>query len=212
MILVFLGAPGSGKGTQAKIISSKLNLKHYSTGDILRTEVDTGSDLGNKLKSILSSGALVSDDLVNDIVQNNLTSIKDSLGCILDGYPRTTDQAKFLESINEEKVIAVYFNITTDLLISRITERYTCKTCGAIYNDSLSPTLVNNVCDKCFGVEFTRRSDDNESSLLKRIQIFEQNKMPLLSYYRDYGNIIEVDASIDVEKVTEVILSGVKKY
>lgn len=209
MILVFLGAPGSGKGTQAKIISEQLNLKHSSTGDMLRAVSKQDTDLGKELSNILSTGELVSDELVNKIVVETLSSTEDYSGSILDGYPRTAEQAKYLDNMNLSNIYAIYFNIDINLLKIRITKRITCSNCGAIYNEELSPPS-NGICENCGSTKFDKRSDDNEDSLLKRIDIFESNKNSILEYYKGKGNLIELDASKEVEEVTNQLLKTLK--
>jgi adenylate kinase len=199
MIVVFLGAPGSGKGTQAKLISQKYNLEHLSTGDMLRKTAKTETELGKKLSKILASGALVDDEMVNNIVKQTLS--QSGLGYIVDGYPRTAEQANFLSGLGLVNIRVIYFDISTEELKQRITQRYTCSKCGAIYNSKTSPTIIEGVCDICSGSEFERRADDNENSLVKRINMFEDNLSSLLEFYNNSSNFFTINAKDSVDSI-----------
>lgn len=208
MLLIFLGPPGSGKGTQAKIISSQFSLKHVSTGDMLRETAKSGSELGFKLAEIMSRGELVTDDLVNEIVQETLSK-PEYQESIIDGYPRTLAQAKFLNDILPSKYIVINFNIDTAHLKARIESRFVCKGCGAIYNASFTPTKKDGECDVCGSQEFEYRADDNEQSLLKRVELYQGPISAILDFYLKQNKLVTVDASQPVEEVTKYIVESI---
>lgn len=208
MLLIFLGPPGSGKGTQAKIISKQYNLKHVSTGDMLRETAKSGSELGFKLAEIMSRGELVTDDLVNEIVQETLSK-PEYQESIIDGYPRTLAQAQFLDNILPSKYIVINFKIDIAHLKSRIESRFVCKGCNAIYNEASTPLKVKGVCDVCGSKEFEYRADDNEQSLLKRVEVYQGQIIDILDFYLKQNKLVEVDASRSIEEVTKYIVESI---
>ena len=209
MLVVFLGAPGSGKGTQAKIISSKYNLKHLSTGDMLREVAKSGTNLGNKISEIQASGSLVTDDMVNKIVEECLASPAYKNASILDGYPRTLAQAEFLANVSKDDYKVIYFKIDTKKLESRIEGRYICLDCGQIYNEENKP-IKNAKCDKCDGSNFEHRADDNASSLRTRVSIFEEQISEILEFYNKKNKLCEVAADASIDSVTSQIDNYIK--
>ena len=208
MLVVFLGPPGSGKGTQSKIVSTALNYKHASTGDMLRETAKGTTLLGKELGKLMSEGALVSDSMVNEIVAQTLKSDEYKNGCILDGYPRTLEQALFLETINIDNYIVVHLKIESDKLGQRIESRYICLDCGAIYNTDISPKK-EGICD-CGSENFEHRADDNAVALLKRIDLYEDQISMILDFYRQRKKLVAVDADKSVEEVTKQILESIK--
>ena len=206
--IIFLGAPGCGKGTQASMLSSKMSYIQVSTGDLLREIAKEKTDLGNKTAAILNSGALVSDDLVNQLIEDFYNKNSAAPGVILDGYPRTVEQAKTLELIlnsHKCKIDAVfYFNVSEDILVKRITGRYTCANCGAIYNKFFYNTKVSGQCDKCGLKEFKTRGDDTPEIITERLKIFKHSTEALIEYYKD--KLIKLDADKVAKDVSEQIL------
>ena len=210
MLIIFLGAPGSGKGTQAKILSPLLSFKHVSTGDMLREVSRSETDLGRELSGIMSRGELVTDDLVNKIVKETLTKSEYKNGCILDGYPRTYSQAKFLDQILDQEYKVIYFSLDKNKLLERIEGRYICRSCGAIYNQSTSKPKKEGVCDNCSGTEFEHRADDNAASLVKRVEVFEAESSEIINYYEQKEKLFLVKADQEVDQVTKQIVDAVK--
>lgn len=212
MLIIFLGPPGSGKGTQAKIISASLHSKHISTGDMLREVAGSGTSLGNLIAEIMSSGKLVTDDLVNQIVQEILGKAENSANIILDGYPRTLEQAVFLDDIYTAKYLVINFQIDIDKLKQRVSRRFICKACGEIYNNALAPTKIDGVCDKCGSTEFISRADDNENALITRVEAYQQQIAKILKFYQARNNLYNVNADDTVENVAKHILEAVKNH
>jgi adenylate kinase len=204
--LIFLGAPGSGKGTQAKLMAKEKGYKHVSTGDLLRSEVAKNSDLGSQIKKILEKGALVADDLVLALLQKNCDL--DLHHYIFDGFPRNLDQAKALEKsvLQGHKALAVYFQIDLDNLKQRLINRRTCEDCGAIFNLVLSPPKVSGVCDRCQGKNLIQRQDDRESVVNERMRIFSSTIGPILEFYSEKGALRRVDASHSADQVFRDVL------
>lgn len=203
--LVFIGAPGSGKGTQAGRLVTEKGCKHISTGDLLRAEIAKGSELGQKVKAVLDAGALVSDDLVIKLIHANADLDKNSY--IFDGYPRNLAQAQTLdrEVLKGRKSLAVYFEIDLPKLIQRLTNRRTCKDCGAIYNLITQAPQKVGVCDRCNGTNLVHRDDDKEEVIKKRMDVFSQNTQPVLDYYRAAQRLMTVNAENSIEQLYEQI-------
>ncbi len=199
--LILIGAAGSGKGTQAAKFVADRGYKHISTGDLLRNEISKGSDLGKRVKAVMDAGALVSDELVIELLQAN-TSL-DQHSYIFDGYPRNIAQAETLdkEVLKGHPSLAVYFEIDRGKLVSRLTNRRTCKTCGAIYNLVTQPPRTPGVCDKCAGTNLVHRDDDKEDAIKKRLDIFQQNIQPVLDHYGKANRLLTVNAENPIESV-----------
>ncbi|MFQ5468872.1 MAG: adenylate kinase [Gammaproteobacteria bacterium] len=188
MRIVLLGAPGSGKGTQAKILTEKLNVPQISTGDLLRAAVRTGTPLGIQAKVAMDAGKLVSDDIVLAMIKERLKAPDAKKGFILDGFPRNIPQAKaldiMLDKINQPLQIALLINVDLDILIQRITGRRTCESCNQMYNIYSSPSKLEDRCDKCGG-NLRHRADDNEETIGNRLRVYESQTAPLIEYYID---------------------------
>ncbi len=210
MLVVFLGPPGSGKGTQAKIISSRYSFKHVSTGDMLREVSKSGTKLGNILSKVMARGELVTDDLVNQIVSESLSKPEYRENCILDGYPRTLAQGQFLDRIISSEYIVINFVIDLDKLKERISKRFVCIDCGSIYNEISSPTKILGICDKCGSTKFEHRADDNEHSLINRVDAYNKQNSSLVEYYLSNNRLFSVNADDDVDNVTKTILNKIK--
>jgi len=194
MRIVLLGAPGSGKGTQAKQLVEKYRIPQISTGDLLRAEVSAGTDLGKKAKAAMDAGQLVSDEIVLGMIQNRLTKPDAKSGFILDGFPRNIPQAQSLDAmlarLGQPLQLALLVDVDKDVLLKRITGRRSCPKpdCGAIYNVHFSAPKVANKCDKC-GSTLTHRSDDNEQTVAKRLEVYTQQTAPLTVYYKAQGKL-----------------------
>jgi adenylate kinase len=192
MRIVLLGAPGSGKGTQAKLLVEKYKIPQVSTGDLLRAAVTAGSELGRKAKAAMDAGQLVSDDIVLGIIQERLSKPDAKAGFVLDGFPRNIPQAQALDSmlarLGQPLQLALLVDVDREVLTKRITGRRSCGQCGAIFNIYFSPPKPPGKCDKCGGA-LTQRSDDNEETVRKRLAVYEQQTAPLVSYYKAQGKL-----------------------
>lgn len=209
MNIILLGPPGAGKGTQAERLEKSHGLTQLSTGQMLREQVASGSQLGREAKSMMEAGKLVPDDLVVRIVSERLDHGDLGNGFILDGFPRTTDQARALDTLLNEKHIkldgVVEMKVDDDLLTERITGRFSCSRCGAGYHDKYKPPRQSGVCDVCGSTEFTRRSDDNEETVRQRLAEYHERTEPISCYYADMGLLLEVDGMGSIDDVTRQI-------
>lgn len=190
MRLILLGPPGAGKGTQAKLLVEKHGVPQLSTGDMLREAVAAQTEVGLKAKAIMTAGKLVSDEIVNAIVSERLDRDDCTRGFILDGYPRTLEQADALFDMLAEKGMAldavIELRVDDDQLVERVAGRYTCATCGEGYHDTFKQPRTANTCDRCGGHEFKRRPDDNAETMRTRLQAYYKETAPLTGYY--YAN------------------------
>ncbi|MDD5561340.1 MAG: adenylate kinase [Candidatus Omnitrophica bacterium] len=208
MYLVLLGPPGAGKGTQAKRLSEELGLPHISTGDILRQNVKDGSALGKQAKDIMEKGLLVPDELVAAMLDERFSNPDIKNGFILDGYPRTLSQAKTLDDILARKKISVdlvvYLNTSDDVIIKRLTGRLVCSKCGANFHVLNMPPKVAGLCDKCQGALY-QRSDDNEVTVRKRLEVYKNEVASLIKYYNQQKKLHTLNADLDARQVLEQI-------
>ena len=213
MRIVMFGAPGAGKGTQADVLSEKFGVPHISTGDMFREAVkkkdQTPVDL--EAKSYMDRGALVPDKITVGIVRERLAMADCDNGFILDGYPRTIYQAEALNDILGERKETldsiIYIVIETGILIARLSGRRTCRKCGALFHLTYSPPETDGVCDRCGG-ELYQRDDDKEETIRHRLEVYSQQTLPLVDYYRDKGGLACIDGDQDKNKVTEAILAA----
>ena len=207
--LIFIGAPGSGKGTQSEWFVAKKQYKHISTGDLLRSEISSGTELGLKVKSIMDKGNLVSDEIVLQLLEANCDLKKNVY--IFDGYPRTLSQAKTLVSnfLCHADYKAIYFKLEKDFLLQRLTNRRSCSQCGMIYNLVFSPPKIANHCDKCGFSPLVHRKDDTEEVIRNRFEVFEATVGPVISFFKELGRLVEVDASMAAESVYQDILQKI---
>lgn len=207
MILILLGPPGAGKGTQAQRLQDKHGLVQLSTGDMLRAAVAAGSEVGLKAKSVMESGGLVSDDIMTSIISDRLDQPDCKNGVILDGFPRTDAQAVALDEMLKSKGLELnaVIEMKTDdnILVERITGRYTCAKCGAGYHDSFLKPAKEGICDKCGGSEFSRRNDDNAKTVISRLEAYHKQTAPLLPYYRGKGILKQVDGMAGIDEVAQ---------
>lgn len=207
MKMILLGPPGAGKGTQAKRLEDHYSLVQLSTGDMLRAEVASGSDLGVEAKSVMESGGLVSDELVIGIISSRIDQDDCKNGFILDGFPRTVPQAEALDSMFSDKEMTldsvIELEVNDNAMVTRITGRYTCAKCGQGYHDEFQKPSVEGVCDKCGGTEFPRRADDNEETVRARLEQYHAQTAPIAEYYKTKGILKAVDGMADIDEVTE---------
>lgn len=209
MNLILLGPPGAGKGTQAVRIIEKYNIPHISTGDIFRKNIKEGTELGKKAQEYMNKGELVPDSLVIEIALDRLTDEDCQGGFLLDGFPRTVEQAEALDAFLAEKGQKVDkvldIDVEKPVLLQRLTSRRVCRECGATYNVIGMPPKQEGICDKCGG-ELFQRDDDTEATVENRIEVYEQQTKPLLDYYEKAGNIVHLDGSIGYEALFEQIV------
>ena len=217
MYIVMLGAPGSGKGTTAKILAKRLNLPHISTGDMFREQIKKETELGKLADSYISKGELVPDEVTINIVKDRLTWDDTKNGVILDGFPRTKAQAEALDKILAEKGkkvdIVPELIVPDKVIIDRILNRATCsnKECGAIYNTKYKPSKVPGICDIC-GAKLVTRTDDNEQAIQNRLEVYRKNVQDLLNYYKEKNVLMSItpnDPTADnaSEQVVENIIN-----
>ncbi|MCC6016000.1 MAG: adenylate kinase [Desulfurococcaceae archaeon] len=199
MRLIFIGPPGIGKGTYAKMISQKYGIPHISTGDIFREEIAKGSELGLKVKQYVEKGLLVPDEIVVEVVRKVLERPECRKGFILDGFPRTIEQAKALDNMTKIDVVFL-FEAPVEVIIERVSGRLICPKCGAIYNISWKPPKTPGICDVC-GTPLIRRKDDEPEVVRTRYQVYKQTFAPVIDYYRRKGILVEIDASRDAREV-----------
>ena len=203
--IIFIAPPAAGKGTQSNMLKEKFGYNHISTGDMLREAINSGSEIGKEVKNIIDKGELVSDDLIIKLVKDKLTSLKGK-PFILDGFPRTLNQAKSLDEILTDDYIVIYLDLDESEAINRITGRLTCN-CGKSYNvniDKLKPK-VDGICDNC-GSILIKRDDDNVESFKVRFKTFLDNTDSILKYYEDKEKLIKIDVNKDVQDIFESIL------
>jgi len=201
--LIFIGAPGSGKGSVAKLLKQH-GYKHISTGDLLRAEVAKGTQLGLEINELISKGKFVDDKLSSKLTENNLNQ---SELFILDGYPRNVNQAQIFDKFCRVDFLVIYFDISKEELVDRLVNRVSCPSCGEIYNLKFKSPQVENTCDKCHST-LSKRSDDSLEFLDKRFELFNQYNSPLLDHYKN--RIIKVDASKRSDLVVLDILNAIK--
>ena len=206
--IIFVAAPAAGKGTQSAHLVDKYNFIHISTGDLLRDEAKSGTPLGNKLKEMLTTGKLISDDIVNDLLIKRLEEVKE-VPKIFDGYPRTVEQAKLLDTlISDYKVI--YLDISYEETKNRILGRMTCPKCHSVYNTTSLKPKKDGICDKC-GSILDKRKDDNEETFKERFLEYQKNTNPLLDYYEKCGKLVVINGGQDEMQVFESIKNLVEE-
>ncbi|TNF23131.1 MAG: adenylate kinase [Rhodobacteraceae bacterium] len=204
-VLILLGPPGAGKGTQARMLEEKFGLVQLSTGDLLRAAVAAGTEAGKQARAVMEAGELVSDDIVIAILRDRLGEEDTARGVILDGFPRTTVQAEALDTLLAEtgqKIgAAVALEVEDAAMVTRISGRYTCGDCGEGYHDTFKQPATEGHCDKCQGTEFKRRADDNAETVAQRLQAYHAQTAPLIAYYDGQGVLRRVDAMGDIGEI-----------
>lgn len=204
MRLVFFGAPGSGKGTQARRLMEEYANPQISTGDLLRAAVAAGTELGAKAKSAMDAGKLVADDIVVGMIRERLQHKDTRFGFILDGFPRSLPQANALDGMlaAEDKPLhkAILLDVKFENLIKRLTGRRTCKVCGHLYNIHFSPTRKEGICD-IDGGELVHRADDNEETIRSRLKVYQEQTEPLIDYYKQQNKFVSVDGEGRMEDI-----------
>ena len=209
MKIIMLGAPGAGKGTQAKKIADKYQIPHISTGDIFRANIKNGTELGMKAKTYMDQGLLVPDELVVDLVVDRLAQEDCVNGCVLDGFPRTIPQAECLDAALAEKGEAIDYAVDVDVpdenIINRMSGRRACVACGATYHIVHIPTKVEGVCDRC-GESLILRDDDKPETVKKRLDVYHAQTQPLIDYYTSKNVLKSVDGTQDMEDVFQSIV------
>lgn len=209
MNILLLGAPGAGKGTQAKRLEERYGIVQLSTGDMLRAAVASGSDLGRRAKEIMDAGQLVPDDLVICMISARIDRPDCAKGFILDGFPRTTAQAEALDAMLAEKGLkldwVIEIQVDEEVLVERITGRFSCANCGAGYHDTFQRPKTEGVCDRCGCTRFVRRDDDNEATVRTRMEAYRAQTAPILPYYEAQGVLQRVDGMADIDDVTAQI-------
>ena len=209
MKIIMLGAPGAGKGTQAKKIAAKYAIPHISTGDIFRANINNNTELGQKAKTYMDKGELVPDELVVDLIMDRFKEADCANGYVLDGFPRTIPQAEALDralSANGESVdYAINVEVPDDNIINRMSGRRACVGCGATYHIQFNPTKVEGVCDAC-GEKLILRDDDKPETVKNRLSVYHEQTQPLIEYYTGKGVLNEVDGTKDMEDVFDAIV------
>ncbi len=209
MNLILLGPPGAGKGTQARRLEDTRGLVQLSTGDMLRAMVAEGGPLGQQAKEIMAAGKLMPDELMVEIIGERISKPDVANGFILDGFPRTVAQAESLDAMLADKGLKLHhvieMRVVDEVLVERVTGRYTCAKCGKGYHDSFEKPKVEGVCDSCGGTEFKRRADDNAETVTTRLSQYHQQTAPILPYYQDHGVLKTVDGMADIDEVTRQI-------
>ena len=213
--IILLGAPGAGKGTQAKQIVERYSIPQISTGDLLRENVKLGTELGKKAKAVMDSGKLVSDELVCDMVAERLSRPDCARGYILDGFPRTVAQAEWLDGFlaargSKLPLRVIKITVDYDKLLKRLTGRRTCPVCGTIYNMYTNPPKVDETCDR-EGAKLTFRKDDSEEAIGTRLKAYEKDTLPLTDYYRQRGLLTEINGDSEPEQVTGNLFRALDK-
>ncbi len=214
-VLILLGPPGAGKGTQARMLQENFGLVQLSTGDLLRAAVAAGTKAGKAAASVMEAGGLVSDEIVLEILSDRLSESDCAKGVVLDGFPRTTAQAKALDRMlaqTGQRINAVVaLDVDDSEMVTRIAGRFTCAECGEGYHDQFKPTQAPGICDGCGASNMTRRADDNAKTVKSRLHAYHEQTAPLIAYYEEKGALRHVDAMGNIEQIQNDIARIVTK-
>jgi len=214
MRLILLGPPGAGKGTQAQRLIEKHGIPQLSTGDMLRAAVAQGTDVGKRAKAVMDAGDLVSDEIVNQIVSERIDQPDCENGFILDGYPRTLNQADSVEAMLAAKGLhldrVIEMRVDDDVLVRRVAGRFSCAHCGTVYHDEDKRPKTEGVCDSCGSTEFKRRPDDNADTMRTRLRNYYKDTSPLVGYYHCKGTLRTVDGMKPIDEVAQSIEAAIK--
>jgi adenylate kinase len=214
-VLILLGPPGAGKGTQARMLEEAFGLVQLSTGDLLRAAVAAGTDAGVAAQAVMAAGGLVSDDIVLAILRDRMRDPDTGRGVILDGFPRTAGQAEALDgllaSTGQRVSSVISMEVEDAQMIARVAGRYTCGTCGEGYHDMFKQPEKAGVCDKCGGADFKRRADDNAETAGARLAAYHAQTAPLIAYYEGRGVLERVDAMADIATVRDALAARVTR-
>ena len=212
--IVLLGPPGVGKGTQAKILSERSGLAHISSGDLFRENLKNQTELGKLAQTYMTKGELVPDDVTIAMIRDRLARPDCEAGAILDGFPRTPAQADALETMLQEfnghVDVVPFIAADEDILVDRLSGRWTCRANGHIFNEKFNPEKIRGICD-FDGSELYQRDDDKSETVKRRVDVYLEQTSPLIQYYRDRGKLVEIDGTQSIESVTESLLEAVKK-
>lgn len=207
MNMILLGPPGAGKGTQSKRLEDAFSMIQLSTGDMLRAEVASGSELGKQAKVIMEAGDFISDEIIINMISGRVDQDDCKNGFILDGFPRTVPQAEALNKMLAEKSLelnnVIELTVDDEAMVERICGRYTCSKCGSGYHDSFQKPATDGVCDSCGSTDFTRRADDNEETVRNRLTAYHEQTAPIATFYGDQGILKQVDGMAQIDDVTQ---------
>jgi len=214
-VLILLGPPGAGKGTQARMLEERFGLVQLSTGDLLRAAVAAGTDAGKAAKAVMEAGDLVSDEIVIAILRDRLAEPDCANGVILDGFPRTTVQAEALDRLMADLGAGIRAAISLEVddaaMVTRISGRYTCAGCGEGYHDTFKAPATPGTCDKCGATQMTRRADDNAETVEQRLRAYHAQTAPLIDYYDGKGVLFRVDAMAEIGTVAQELNAIVRQ-
>ena len=215
MNVILLGPPGAGKGTQAKLLMDERGMTQLSTGDMLREAKTSGTEMGHRVAEVMNRGELVTDEIVIGLIEKKLNA-PHGAGFIFDGFPRTLAQADALGALlarhGEALDAVIEMRVDDAALVARITGRFTCAKCGAVYHDTTMPTATPGICDACGAQDFTRRADDTADALRQRLMEYYKKTSPLIGYYHAKGVLVSVDGLADIDHVAQAIRKVLDKY
>ncbi len=211
--IILMGPPGGGKGTQARLLQDEFGIVQLSTGDMLRAAVKAGTEIGLKAKAVMEAGQLVSDDLMVGVIKARIAEPDCANGFILDGFPRTIPQAEALDTMladmNMGLDAVIEVRVPDEMIVERITGRYSCAKCGAGYHDKFQKPKVEGVCDVCGSTEFIRRKDDTAETVETRLEAYHRQTAPLLPYYEERGLLKTIDGAAPIDDVTRQLVDAV---